>query len=162
LWFSDKYVCTCRSYIFQVDLPSSTAGFFGKASTFNAIAPAKGTLLSDAQFNGTIPEKIPAPSSTEAIVVHPQKARLVKGQLKKLGWLDKNHRMIKLTSADQALSDQIPIPAVAIPVTTSGYHKLLQSSEAIDPDLKGLILGYERLELPPSTSKFAAAGNRRK
>ena len=124
----------CRSYHLRLEVPSSES-------------PKPFTKASEPTSNQAHTRNS---ARTYCLMVAPSNAKHVKQELQKLECLDKSFRMIKLSSS------------IALPIKqeTLKALKIDFNSEVPKEPWHSLILDQGELEMPYSTSQYAAKGRR--
>jgi hypothetical protein len=98
---------------------------------------------------------------TDVVYVDPQNAKRMKNHLQEMGWLEKKYRMIKCTSTASNDGGSKQLIKIAIPISNNCDLTALLA----DDFCKSLIISDGQMEMPFSTSQYAAAaagGNSRK
>jgi hypothetical protein len=97
--------------------------------------------------------------TTKVVYVDPPNAKALKNYLQEKGWLDKKYRMTKVVAQSDGVGapcgDVVPI---ALPIL---LHEGDVSVLLADEFCKHIILSHGEMDMPFSTSQYAAGGNKR-
>jgi hypothetical protein len=106
-------------------------------------------------WNGAIINpKLPSNAEiTNVVYVEPQNAKRMKNHLQEMGWLEKKYRMIKCTSTASNDGGSKHLVKIAIPISNNCDLTALLA----DDFCKSLIISDGQMEMPFSTSQYAAA-----